>query len=222
MNVSCIIPAFNEASRIGRVLSVAQVCPLINEIIVVDDGSTDNTADVVRKHSDITFIEHPQNKGKSASVYDGIKRATGDYILLLDADLLNLTPDDLDRLVRPVTEGRTDVTISLRGNTPVLWKWIGIDYISGERCFHRSLCEDALESIKNLRGFSLEVFLNQLIITKRLRVTVIPWMHVESPLKRRVFGISFDFVVIGWHVLREISLGGAYTQIIKLKRLMAP
>ncbi|HEY5501219.1 MAG TPA: glycosyltransferase family 2 protein, partial [Candidatus Humimicrobiaceae bacterium] len=88
--VSCIIPAYNEGERIEKILNIIIGHPLIYEIIVIDDGSKDNTKEIIEKFEGITFIKHEKNQGKSISVYDGIVKATGEYILMLDADLIGL------------------------------------------------------------------------------------------------------------------------------------
>lgn len=138
ITVSCIIPAHNEAGRIGRVLDVVQNHPLLLEIIVVDDGSGDNTAQVAQGRG-IRVISLPENRGKSYAVAEGIAVATGSHLLMLDADLVGLNDDDITALIRPVMQHQADVTISLRRNSPWVWRFIGLDYISGERVFARGL-----------------------------------------------------------------------------------
>ena len=87
ITVSCIIPACNEAARIGKVLDVVRNHPLLFEIIVVDDGSADNTADVAREKG-VRVVRLATNQGKSHAVAEGIAAATGSHLLMLDADLL--------------------------------------------------------------------------------------------------------------------------------------
>jgi glycosyltransferase involved in cell wall biosynthesis len=220
MSLSCIIPAYNEASRIGRVLAVVTSCPLINEVVVVDDCSLDATNEVVKQYPGVTLLIHSVNQGKSASVYDAIQKVTGDVLLFLDADLEHLTADNLEKIIMPVLKGNADVTISLRGNAPFVWKMIGIDYISGERCFRRSVLAGSLEQVKKLHGFALEVFLNDHIIKNKLRLAIVRWPNVRSPFKRKHFGIHLDFLIMGMTVLKEISVVRIVMQISQLKRLI--
>jgi glycosyltransferase involved in cell wall biosynthesis len=218
MSLSCIIPAYNEAARIGRVLSVVTECPHIDEIIVIDDCSRDSTGEVVKQFPGVTLLTHAQNKGKSASVYDGIEKAKGDVLLFLDADLEHLTVENLEKLILPVLNQKADISISLRGNAPLFWKLIGIDYISGERCFRKSFLDDVRGQVKQLHGFALEVFLNDHIIQKKLRIAIVKWSRVKSPLKRKHFGIHFDFLIMGVTILQEISLVRIFQQIRQMKR----
>ena len=93
--LSIIIPAYNEARTIHLILEKIEAVQLISnikkEIIIVNDCSSDNTAEVVRglmqKYPAIRFVEHEVNKGKGAAIHTGIKEASGDYIIIQDADL---------------------------------------------------------------------------------------------------------------------------------------
>src|SRR6266404_5410223 len=156
--VSCVIPAHNEAPRIETVLLAAAKDPLIDEVIVVDDGSTDGTNDVVKKFIDTAkaknarLITLKKNAGKSNAIYEGITAAQGEFICMLDADLLGLTEEIVSRLIKPVLTGSADISISLRGNSPWIYRKIGIDLLSGDRVFHKSILADRLEKIRRLPG----------------------------------------------------------------------
>src|SRR3989344_705014 len=133
--ISCIIPAYNEGPRIGKVLRVACGHPLIGEVIVVDDGSKDNTKDIVKKFDKAKLIVNKKNLGKSKSMVAGIRRSRVDLLLFLDADLVGLNQKNIYDLIRPVLDGEADVTISFRKKALWLFKLIGMDSVSGERVF---------------------------------------------------------------------------------------
>lgn len=90
MKISCIIPAYNEASRISPILEVVTKHPLIEEVIVINDASADTTSDIVRLFTSVKLIEHQHNKGKSNAIYTGLHASTGEFLLFVDADLIGL------------------------------------------------------------------------------------------------------------------------------------
>jgi glycosyltransferase involved in cell wall biosynthesis len=187
--VSCVIPAYNEADRIGRVLAAVVGHPLIGEILVVDDGSTDDTAARVAGIEGVRLISRRVNGGKCRALRVGIEAAAGPLVLLLDADLDGLTARHVTSLIRPVVHNRADIAISLRENAPAAWHMIGLDYISGERVFHKRVLHGRYDEIDALPRFGFEVFLNELCIRRRDRVAVVDWKDVESPLKYRKYGL---------------------------------
>jgi len=86
MRVSVVIPAFNEEAAIGDVLSQLQQIEQIDEIIVVDDGSTDGTAELVNSFAGVDIKQHPYNIGNGAAIKTGIRNATGEVVVLMDGD----------------------------------------------------------------------------------------------------------------------------------------
>lgn len=99
--VTLIIPAFNEERRISNVLRVVSKTQLIDEVIVVDDGSNDRTAAVATSYG-AKVINHPCNRGKGAAMKTGINAAAGEILVFLDADLIGLAPLHLQKLVVPL------------------------------------------------------------------------------------------------------------------------
>jgi hypothetical protein len=188
VSLSCIIPAFNEAIRIPAVLQEVTSHPLIDEVIVVDDGSTDDTSYVAGQFNLVQVIRNSTNQGKSAAVCRGIRASSGSVLFLLDADLIGLSSENISSLIKPVTERFADASISLRGNALPPWRWLGLDYVSGERVFPRDLIAESLAEIETLAGFGLEVHLNQLLTQRRCRLSVVPWNDVQSPYKSVKYG----------------------------------
>ncbi len=86
MRVSVVMPVYNEAAIIDTILSQVEQQPQVDEIVVVDDGSTDQTVDKVRQHPDVRLVQHPYNIGNGAAVKSGIRAATGDIVVLMDGD----------------------------------------------------------------------------------------------------------------------------------------
>lgn len=187
--ISCIIPAWNEAARIGAVLQAASHHPDLAEVIVVDDGSTDGTDRIAEAAPGIRLIRQPENGGKTAAMVAGIAAARAEMLMFLDADLIGLTPAAISDLARPVLSGRADVSISLRGNAPGLWRQIGLDYISGERVMPRALLAARGPELLRLPRFGFEVHLNRLWLAERYRIAVVGWPDVASPTKARKAGL---------------------------------
>ncbi len=225
LTVSCIIPAYNEAVRIGAVLDAVQESSQIDEVIVIDDASSDGTAEVVALRTGVRLIRHRQNQGKTVAVQHGVQAASGRLLLLLDADLQGLTRGHIQRLITPVLSGRADISISLRQNAPWPWRLIGLDYISGERVFPRDLLRPALPRLPELPRFGLEVFLNNLLIADNARIAIVRWAGVQSPLKSRKYGfwagVLADLRMLG-DIFHTVSLRVVLGQIIRMRRLRIP
>ncbi len=186
--ISCIICAYNEAPRIAAVLTAATGHANLDEIIVVDDNSTDDTIEVVERFPAVKLISLPKNGGKSRAMVHGLNAASNDYIMLLDADLSNITSRDISALADPVLSGEADVSISLRKNAYGIHHAIGLDFTSGERVVPKSLLADVLHEINKLPKFGIESYMNQLIIARRMRVAVVKWQEVTHMRKSEKYG----------------------------------
>jgi glycosyltransferase involved in cell wall biosynthesis len=132
--LSVIVPVYNERNTVVEVVRRMRAVELPDgierEIIVIDDGSRDGTRDVLRQLGDSTVrvLVHEENRGKGAAVRTGLALATGDYVLIQDADL-EYDPDDWPRLISPVMRGRARVVYGSRftgeRRNMLLLHWIG-------------------------------------------------------------------------------------------------
>src|SRR3990167_9130301 len=107
MKISCIIPAFNEGSTITNVIKNVKKVEVINEIIVVDDGSTDNTYKNAKSEG-VRVIKHAKNKGKGAAIKTGVLHSSGDLIIFLDADLCSISPKKIASILQPLENDEAD------------------------------------------------------------------------------------------------------------------
>lgn len=211
--LSCVICAYNEADRIGHVLDVATRHTLLGEIIVVDDGSRDDTALRARAFPGVKILSSRRNRGKSWALARGIAAARFDRVMLLDADLVGLTVKDLDALAAPVMSGAADVALSLRGDS--FYRVFGIDFVTGERVLPRSLFANALDSLSRRPRWGAEVFINELIIAHAQRLAVVDWKTVTHASKRSKEGSlrgALADMGMAHDIVRELKPSGLLRQ----------
>lgn len=115
MKLSVIIPVYNESGTIREIIKRVQAVPIDREIIVVDDGSTDSTCEILNQLTDngIILKRHDRNMGKGMAIRTGIKHVSGDAVVIQDADL-EYDPQDYLVLIKPIIEGKARVVYGSR------------------------------------------------------------------------------------------------------------
>lgn len=113
MELSVIIPVYNEADNIKRILSAVENVKINKEIIVVDDFSTDGTREFLRKKQGIKLVFHKKNMGKGAAIRSALKIVSGDFVIIQDADL-EYSPNQYTKLFKPIKENSTKVVYGSR------------------------------------------------------------------------------------------------------------
>lgn len=194
--ISVVIPAYNEAERIRETVEAARSIPGVVQVVVVDDGSRDGTGALAREAGG-EVVTLAENQGKGEALTAGIARATGQIILLLDADL-GTSAAQAQALVIPLLGGRVDMTVASfprtkrpagLGLTMALarygtWALTGLSLtapLSGQRAFTKK----ALQTLSPLLpGFGVEVGFNIRAVRRGLRIQEVP--------------LNMEHTVTGW------------------------
>lgn len=199
LKLSIIIPAYNEEKTIQEILKRVMAVDfgsIKREVVIVDDGSKDNTLKLVKEsvkgNSEMRVIEHKKNKGKGAAVATGIKEATGDILIIQDADL-EYDPQDIPRLIDPIVKKRFRVVYGTRlrvapvlfgkNKTPLIIHYFGNKFLSlittvlygaivtdMETCY-KAFEKSVLQGVKlRSHSFDFEPEITAKILKKRIKI----------------------------------------------------
>ncbi|GII24649.1 glycosyltransferase [Planosporangium mesophilum] len=156
-----IIPAYNESATVGEVVDVALRVALIDDLVVVDDGSDDDTAEVATAHG--ARVVSGGHRGKGESLVAGARASDAEIVVLLDADLIGLRTDHVDKLARTVADEDAAMALGLFDRGPWLnWVFLRLlPRLTGERALRR----EVLLSLDpaDTRGYRIEAALNSCV-----------------------------------------------------------
>jgi len=158
-SVSAIVPAYNESETVADVVRVLEAHAAIDDIIVIDDGSADDTAQRARETS-ATVVRFETNQGKAAAMAKGVELARHETIFFLDADLKGLTQETIDRLIHPVLSGEFDMYVAIRDRKQSLLNKIVYfsPILGGERVLSKALWRQVPDWC--VKSFQIEIALN--------------------------------------------------------------
>jgi glycosyltransferase involved in cell wall biosynthesis len=181
MKVTCLIPYYNERDRIAQVLDVVTKVGSIQQVICIDDGSTDSTAMMVsRQWPTVQVIRLSQNRGKASAVQYGLQFVQYETVLLMDADLQELDGSELEKAIFAFQNTASiDMLILRRIRSPWFVRWYRSDILlSGERLLRRCDLEDVLA--QPVARYQLEVAINRYMIKRHKRVRWMPWSAMNT------------------------------------------
>ena len=203
MKITAIIPAYNEGKYVRGVLTVLTKSIYIDEVICVNDGSTDNTLQEIQKVKKVSIINLKKNHGKGYAIAKGIEKSNGDIILFIDADLQFLNEKHIHKLIDPLIKKKSDVSSGYPTfDENILVKKIdtALRSISGERAYFKRDLLPILSKIKK-KGYGLELYLNY--VFKNKKTVVFPLKGVKHYQKYEKQ--SFD-TIAKLHVIEAFDM----------------
>lgn len=208
MFVSAIIPAYNEENTISTVINTLNKVKDVHEIIVVSDGSEDNTV-CVAKECGANVIECKVNKGKAEAIREGLKASKGDIIVLLDADLIGLNPDHVNKMIKPVIYNEVDMTIGIfnsgRFSTDLAQKIA--PQLSGQRAVKRHILERIFST--EITGYGIEIAMTKFIERENIKVREVILDEVTHVMKEEKLGFAKGFclrIKMYWQIYQGLRL----------------
>lgn len=217
MKISIIIPIYNEAATCLELINKVKANPLEKEIIVVDDGSTDGSYELLSKSKNITLIKHQTNKGKGAAIQSAVPHINGDIVILQDGDL-EYDPADYEALTSPIEAGEADIVFGsrwLKKKNPWSFHYVGnrlitfFSNIINQRWINdMASCYKAIPTkiFKELelksQGFGLEAEITAKVFRKRYKVKEVPISYERRTLSQGKKLRLKDGLVAAWACLR--------------------
>lgn len=191
-SLAVIIPAYNEADNIARVVRVFVAMPQCSEVIVVDDGSADHTSEEAKKAG--ARVIRQNNQGKGVAMHSGVQATNASLIFFADADLVGFTTEHVQNLITPVSRGSAVMTVGLRDRGVFLTTVLPhiAPVLGGERVMKREVFEALSGSAS--KDFGIETIMNAYCAKKRLPVQYIPMWGVTQIIKEKKYGIWRGFL----------------------------
>lgn len=185
MKTSAIICAYNEEKTVGEVLRSVAQSDKINEIIVVNDGSTDKTDEILmqlQKEIAFKYIKQPENKGKGYAMATGVEKTQGEIIVFIDADLSNLSENHINKLVDPLLYNNADMVLGFPSKALINYKINPYKNFTGERALFKKEIEPIISKIMYSQ-YGVEWLINHHYKDNKKRVVKIYLQGLYHPSK---------------------------------------
>jgi len=190
--VAAVIPALNEEGTIVGVVRTLQSNPYIGEVIVVSDGSSDQTAAQARE-AGAKVLEHQENRGKAGAMKTGMEATSSPVILFLDGDLTGLTQTHVESLLRPTLAGEADMTVGIfdGGRMATDLAQVVSPYLSGQRSIRREIVDDMFRQEPDAAEcrFGIEVALTRFVIKRGYHMANVPLEGMSHRMKEEKMGL---------------------------------
>ncbi|MEM2135602.1 MAG: glycosyltransferase family 2 protein [Candidatus Freyarchaeota archaeon] len=223
LKITVLIPCYNEENNILEVIDLVKKVDLgyPKEIIVIDDGSEDSSVDKIKTQTGIKLLQHKKNLGKGKAIQTGLSHATGDIIVIQDADL-EYFPNDIPRLLEPLIKGQADAVYGSRflgvadgmsfshnfGNrllswvTRLLFKNSITDIMTGYKVFFKK----ALDGISlQCKGFELEPEITVKLLKKGKRIVEVPISYSYRRKGKAKIGWKDGVICLWWLIKGKFS-----------------
>lgn len=205
--ITAIVPAYNEEKTVANVVEAIKGAQSVEEVLVVSDGSTDDTAQEARR-AGARVIELRENRGKGQAMLQGVARARTEIIAFFDADLIGLSSKHVETLVRSVLSGRKMMNVGLRNRGRVLNVVARhMPLISGIRAMDRRVIEGVPS--KYMKGYMVECALNYACRVRGYRYGTVAMSGIKIRHKydKVWFGRAvLQYVKMSWQVVKAIVL----------------
>jgi len=204
--VTAIVPAYNESKTISSIVKVLKSSKHVGQVIVVSDGSTDNTDEIAHEAGADKVFQLPIKKGKGAAMQHGVAHADGEVIAFFDADLKGLDVDHIERIILPVASGAKIMNVGLRDRgklTMALMHYLPL--IGGERAMQRHVFESIPD--KFLQGFMIESALNYFCRSRGYSYggVNLPGLKIVHKYEKVGWAKGVrEYVSMGWEVVKAM------------------
>lgn len=208
MKVAAIVPAYNEEVTVGLIVRTLKRVSLINEVIVISDGSTDKTGEQARRYG-ARVIELEKNIGKGGAMKVGTNNTDADIYLFIDADLVGLKSNHINRLLDPVLQGTAEMTVGIFENgrlTTDLAQKIA-PFLSGQRAIKKEVF-DQIPNLEESR-FGVEMALSRYTDKHETAVTIVLLPELSQVMKEEKRGLFRGIILrlkMYWEILRAVKL----------------
>ncbi len=211
-NITAVVSVYNEEKTVESVVTSILNCKVVDELIVVDDGSVDDTEKILKglsKSEKLHYIRFDKNKGKSYAMVAGVENASGDIIVFVDADLVGLRCEHIEKLVSPLLANKADMVIGRRSYEAALkidiTKPIDV-WLGGERACYKKDILPILDAVRESK-FGIETLLNLYFKSKNKTIKIVDLdglIHLKKYEKYRLDVAALNYTKATLQIVKAV------------------